>query len=53
MPRTQVPVRLHLPRATPEPDHGCRRYGANIVGSVVNDESRQSTVRLVPQGDEG
>jgi len=27
----------------------CRRYGANIVGGVVNPESRASTIKLVPR----
>lgn len=26
-----------------------RRYGANIIGSVVNPESRASTIKLVPR----
>ena len=26
-----------------------RRYGANIVGGVVNPQSRQSTIKLVPR----
>jgi hypothetical protein len=26
-----------------------RRYGANIVGGVVNPESRESTIKLVPR----
>jgi hypothetical protein len=27
-----------------------RRYGANIVGSVVTPEARSATIKLVPQG---